>query len=101
MFVGYPRSGHSLIGAILDAHPNIVLAHELDVLKYIYKTKSEASIFSKIIARSEWFVKNGCIQEGYTYKIPNQWQGKYDELKVIGDKKGGATTRRLTKILTP
>jgi hypothetical protein len=22
MFIGYPRSGHTLIGSILDAHPN-------------------------------------------------------------------------------
>jgi hypothetical protein len=100
MFVGYPRSGHSLIGAILDAHPNIVLAHELDVLKFIHKEKSESSVFSKIIARSEWFAENGFVQEGYTYKIPNQWQGKYRELKVIGDKKGGATTRRIGKNIT-
>jgi len=95
MFVGYPRSGHSLIGAILDAHPNIVLAHELDVLKYIRHTKSERAIFSMIVARSEWFAKNGGVWEGYVYKVPNQWQGKYRELKVIGDKKGGGTSKRL------
>jgi hypothetical protein len=35
MFIGCPRSGHTLIGAILDAHPNVVIAHELDALKYI------------------------------------------------------------------
>lgn len=25
MFVGYPRSGHSIIGALLDAHPDAIL----------------------------------------------------------------------------
>lgn len=95
MFVGYPRSGHSLIGAILDAHKNITLSHELDVLKYIRHAKSEKSIFSMIVARSEWFVKQGCVWKGYVYKVPNQWQGKYEELTVIGDKKGGATSKRL------
>ena len=34
MFIGYPRSGHSLIGALLDAHPNIIIAHELNDLRY-------------------------------------------------------------------
>jgi hypothetical protein len=29
LFVGYPRSGHSLIGSIMDAHPNIIIAHEV------------------------------------------------------------------------
>ena len=35
MFVGYPRSGHSLVGAMFDAHPDIVIAHELDALRYL------------------------------------------------------------------
>ena len=35
MFVGHPRSGHSLVGALIDAHPNAVVAHELDALKYV------------------------------------------------------------------
>jgi hypothetical protein len=95
MFVGYPRSGHSLIGAILDAHPNIVLSHELNVLDLIQHTKSVNTIFSMIIARSEWFAKKGCVWKGYVYKVPNQWQGKYKELKVIGDKKGGASSKKL------
>lgn len=95
MFVGYPRSGHSLIGAILDAHPNIILSHELDVLKLIQDTKSRNLIFSMIIARSEWFAKKGCVWQGYVYKIQNQWQGKYKKLIIIGDKKGGASSKRL------
>jgi len=35
MFVGYPRSGHSLIGSLLDAHPNVVIAHEMDALQFV------------------------------------------------------------------
>jgi hypothetical protein len=35
MFVGHPRSGHTLIGALLDAHPHIVIAHELNALRYV------------------------------------------------------------------
>jgi hypothetical protein len=95
MFVGYPRSGHSLIGAILDAHPNIILSHELDVLNLVQHTRSKKTIFSMIIARSEWFARKGCVWRGYVYKVPNQWQGKYTALKVIGDKKGGASSKRL------
>ena len=29
LFIGYPRSGHSLIGALLDAHESVAMAHEL------------------------------------------------------------------------
>jgi hypothetical protein len=32
LFIGHPRSGHTLGGALLDAHPNAVIAQKLDVL---------------------------------------------------------------------
>ncbi|PSO51862.1 MAG: hypothetical protein BRC34_14235, partial [Cyanobacteria bacterium QH_1_48_107] len=35
MFIGYPRSGHSLVGSLLDAHPNIIIAHELNALNFV------------------------------------------------------------------
>ena len=35
MFIGYPRSGHSLVGSLLDAHPNIIIAHELNALQFV------------------------------------------------------------------
>jgi hypothetical protein len=35
MFIGYLRSGHSLIASLLDAHPNAIATHELDALKFV------------------------------------------------------------------
>jgi hypothetical protein len=35
LFVGYSRSGHSLVGALLDAHPEITVAHEANVLELV------------------------------------------------------------------
>ncbi|MGH7966379.1 MAG: sulfotransferase, partial [Candidatus Binatia bacterium] len=34
-FIGYPRSGHSIVGAMLDAHPQAVIAHEMGALHYV------------------------------------------------------------------
>jgi hypothetical protein len=31
----------------------------------------------------------------YSYHVPDQWQGRADDLKVIGDSRAGWTTRRL------
>jgi hypothetical protein len=31
LFAGYARSGHSIVGAVLDAHREAVIAHELEV----------------------------------------------------------------------
>lgn len=95
MFIGYPRSGHSLVGAILDAHPNVVMAHELNVLRYLEKGENRDLIFGRLIAKSRLFHQVDAKWEGYSYAIPDQYQGKFQELKVIGDKKGGSTTRLL------
>ena len=95
MFIGHARTGHSLVGALLDGHPNIIIAHELNVLKYIQKGYNQSQIFYLLIKRSKEIVANGCKRAGYTYKVPEQWQGKYRKIKVIGDKKGGMSTKML------
>jgi len=97
MFIGYPRSGHSLVGSILDTHPNMWIAHELNVLKYIKKKESRSKIWARIIARGKWFKSRNYIWSRYSYKIPGLWQGQFTTLKVIGDKRGGASTRWLRK----
>lgn len=97
MFLGYPRSGHSLVGAVLDAHSDIVIAHELDAIKYVEAGFSKEKIFTLLIERSEEFTKEGNKWAGYKYNVPNQWNGRFKKLSVIGDKKGGRSCFRLIK----
>ena len=90
-FIGYSRSGHSLIAALLDAHPNIVISHELRAVKYFqYGFRRDAIYYllwqmTKIRGHS-W--KRG---SGYTYDVPNQWQGSFQKISVIGNKHGEFT----------
>ncbi len=95
MFVGYPRSGHTLIGSLLDAHPDMVIAHELDALKYLPLIVNKNQLYSMLLERSRWFCRIGRQWTGYSYEVPGQWQGKFRKLQVIGDKKGGMSTLRL------
>lgn len=96
IFVGYPRSGHSLVGALLDAHPNVLVAHELDVLKYAALGYSRRQLFALLVRHEQARVAGGHVSStGYTYSVPGQWQGRYERLEVIGDKKGGRSTARL------
>jgi hypothetical protein len=95
IFVGYPRSGHSLVGALLDAHPEIVIAHELDVLKYVDAGFRRIQLFELLLANSRRIAASGREQTGYSYAVPGQWQGRFQALRVIGDKKGGMSTFRL------
>lgn len=95
MFIGYPRSGHSLIGAILDAHPNMLVSHELDLLAYVRAGYNKRQIFHLIRRRSREFASGGAQWMGYNYKIDGLYQGTCKELRVIGDKRGSNTTRHL------
>jgi hypothetical protein len=97
MFLGYPRSGHSLVGALLNAHPDAVIAHELDALSYLARGVSRSRLFALLLRRDRWFIRSGAQWYGYDFRVPNQWQGRFRHLKVIGDKKGGTSTSRLLK----
>ncbi|MAL16115.1 MAG: sulfotransferase family protein [Balneola sp.] len=95
MFVGYPRSGHTLVGSLLDAHPDMVISHELDALRYLRAGFSREQIFSLILHKDKVFTGKGREWTGYDYSIEGLWQGRYRNLKVIGDKKGGGSSLHL------
>jgi hypothetical protein len=95
MFLGYPRSGHSLIGALLDAHPNIIIAHELDALRYVAGGCSQRQLYHLLLENSRRAKEGGRKWGKYAYEVPNQWQGRFEKLQVIGDKKGGGSAKRL------
>ncbi|PFX14550.1 hypothetical protein AWC38_SpisGene21281 [Stylophora pistillata] len=116
MFIGYPRSSHSLVGAILDAHPEIIIPHEFNLLQMwsrynlptfrrknllryklffdLHRTSMEQAMFG-IRASQNRTVLNG--EFTYLYNVPKLWQGGYkNRIKVIGDKKGGKTSELLS-----
>ena len=95
LFIGYPRSGHSLIGALLDAHPNAIIADELDALKYVHAGFSRNQLFYLLLRGSRQSASVGRQRTGYSYHVPGQWQGRFEELRVIGDKMGHASAIRL------
>ncbi|MCO5189568.1 MAG: sulfotransferase [Anaerolineae bacterium] len=97
MFIGYPRSGHTLIKALLNAHKNIMLAQELNALRYVQWHVSRDMLYSLLIARDQWFADMGRTWDEYSYNVPNQWQGRYEKLRVIGDKRAGRSAEILTE----
>ncbi len=92
LFVGYPRSGHSLVGALLNAHRDAVISHELNAPQLILDGCTRAVLYSRILARAYWFNRRRNTSN-HSYQVPNQWQGRFAALRVIGDKRGGAVTR--------
>ncbi len=97
LFVGHPRSGHSLVGSLLDAHPDVVVSHELDALKYVAAGYRRDQLFTLVLEHAKANAAAGRKSWGYSYAVPGQWQGRYDQLAVVGDKRGRATTARLAE----
>lgn len=91
-FIGCGRTGHSLIGSLIDAHPDMVMSDELNVMTLVENGFSKRQIYALIIAQSQKQAQTGREVTGYSYLVPNQWQGKFRNLKVIGDKFSTTTT---------
>ena len=109
-FIGYPRSGHSIVASLLDAHPHIIIAHEFSLFTWWseYKVKHRGL---KVITSSTKRVlfdalSNNSYQEaiggersghyvnkGYSLETKSPWHGRCDGfVQVIGDKRAGGTS---------
>lgn len=95
LFIGYHRSGHSIIGALLDAHPDVIIPHEYNALAHVRNGCTRRELFMGLAAASFKQAHQGRREGRYSYEVPGQWQGKYRSMKVIGDKKGSGTTQLL------
>ncbi len=96
LFIGYPRSGHSIVGAQLNAHRAAVIAHESDAPAHILAGASRDELFARLLARAAWFKSRG-HRSNYDYAIAHPWQGRFETLQVLGDKRGGAVSRALAE----
>ena len=97
MFIGYPRSGHTLVRSLLDAHPSAIIAHELNALKFVKAGFGKRQLYQLLLDNSRFYAYQGQSMHGFDYKVPNQWQGRFDKLRIIGDKKAGGSTIQLAK----
>ena len=113
-FIGCTRSGHSLVGALVDAHPNAVVAHEVDVFRTPWRTDAavelrypdRVTLFDELVKRAEEQAHEGRV--GYrmrpdgteyptSYAVANQYQGRVIDLRVIGNKRGQEVCRAITR----
>ena len=53
---------------------------------------SRDELYSRILARASWFDLRG-NRTNYSYAVRGQRQGRFETLRVVGDKRGGAVTR--------
>lgn len=106
LFVGYPRSGHSIVGSMMDAHPNMVISHEYNLFRQWDKSPGKhdqrTHLYSILLKNSVESAMNGWRSEkkakkGYTLEVGTPWQGDFTRLRVIGDKSGAVTSQEFEK----
>ncbi|MGI8828224.1 MAG: sulfotransferase [Candidatus Limnocylindria bacterium] len=101
LFLGHARSGHSILGALLDAHPEMAISDELDAMSYVKAgfQRDQVLWLSVKVARDQAArhrLKRGRGGKIYSYRVPGQWQGRTQQLRVVGDSNAGGTVRALT-----
>ena len=96
MFIGYPRSSHSLVGALLNAHPQIIISNEYHIVNKwdIYRDDALKSfgmqkylLFYNLQSISTWQATFGVrskepafLDDGInSYNVPGAWQGSFDD----------------------
>lgn len=98
-FIGPTKSGATLVGSLLDAHPEAIFADEVDALRYVDAGFNRHQIADILVRRSRRQAMIGRVTarrlSAYDFEIPGQWQGRYQTLRVMGDSKAGMSTRRL------
>lgn len=100
LFIGYPRSGHSLVGFLIDAHPSAIVASQTNIFRYLGHGFSARQSFYCILENSRKVARIGREWRPYTYAVPNQWQGRFDKLRVVGDCTGLSRVRKDLSLLT-
>ena len=92
-FIGYSRSGSSIISSLMDAHPHMVIAYEYKVIsKWNDKLNNKAYLYETLYNKTQKDATTGWRSEqnmakNYTLHIDTGWQGRYDKyISVIGDK---------------
>ena len=97
-FMGYSRSGSSIVSSLMDAHPHMVVAYQYRVIgNWNQNLSSRAYLYGELYEKSRqdattgWRSKQNTAKS-YTLHIDTGWQGRYDEyISVIGDKTAANT----------
>jgi hypothetical protein len=91
-FVGWGRSGNSLVAALLDFHPNIYIKNEFVTWQKRFETQEQ--IFKAIIERRKFKTidKGGRAQAWGGFQHSRFKDMEKGDVLVVGGKKGGGTS---------
>lgn len=101
LFIGHTKSGSSMLGSMLDAHRNAILADGSDALQYVSLGFIKEQLFHILLKCSRREAMKGRVTARrltpYSFEVPSQWQGRFENLQVIGDTTSETAIRRFAK----
>jgi hypothetical protein len=99
LMVGHTKSGGSLLGSLLDAHPSIVCADELGLARLLAEDSDRDAAFRLVVRNAQRESARDRVTsrrvEAYSLRVPGTSQGKTIRPVAIGDARAGPTTRYL------
>jgi hypothetical protein len=84
LIVGNARSGSTLLGSIIDAHPCAVIGNETMASQTFWRGLERQEILGDILANSKHSNDSGRMSEGYSYAIDQETE--LAKVRVMGDK---------------
>ena len=96
-FIGWSRSGTTLVGALLDAHPEILIGQELDAAARVLEGAGRDEVLSGIVERERAFARAGRRWNGYSYDVHEVVRDDLSGIRVIGDKKAAGTAEAVIR----
>ena len=93
LFVGVPRTGHTMVAEFVNAHPNAMIART-EPIWALFRHHTRAQVCQAVIDAHE---KD---PEGFRYRIPGQFQGRSVRLEVIGARNARLATESLANDLS-
>lgn len=85
LIVGNARSGSTLLGAVLDGHPQAVVANESYSSFSLWRNLTGPDILRDVYDNASQMAAEGRLSEGYRYQIGGPPASK-DRILIIGDK---------------
>ena len=75
----------------------MVIAHELDAVRFVMHGFRRSQLFPLLLERDRQFGSMGRTWSNYQYEIPDQYQGRFERLRVIGDKRARSTVLQIAR----
>jgi hypothetical protein len=85
LIIGNARSGSTLLGAVIDAHPQAVIANESASSGVLWKNLTREQVLARVLRNAGRNAAADRPSQGYTYQIGRPPEAK-KELLVAGEK---------------